>query len=191
MKTFALTLLLALSLPVLAKVGEVVPQDILPKTWIVGTAPQTWPTDQIYLFECWASWCKPCLSAIPHMEEMWQQVKGEGFRFVGVNVGDRKTPEELKEFLSRQPVPPTYAMSIDEGNRFANAMGVRGIPQAYAVCNGKVIWQGHPASLTVEKVRSWKTTAVAPAVAPEATRPAAPENAPKANRGMRRWLKRN
>ena len=172
MKTLALSLLLALALPVMAAVGGTISQDALPKTWVAGEAPQAWPTDEVWLFECWASWCRPCLAAIPHMEELWQQVKGEGVRFVGVNVGDRKTPEQIKDFLIRQPVPPTYAIAVDDNvSTFARAVGVRGIPAAYAVKGGKVIWQGHPQSLTVEKLRELAKTTVEPDAAPEPPSP--------------------
>ena len=167
MKTLALSLLLALALPVMAAVGGTVSQDVLPTTWLAGEAPKSWPTEEVWLIECWASWCRPCLAAIPHMEELWQQVKGEGIRFVGVNMGDRKTPDQLKTFLERQPVPPTYAIAVDGGDRLARALGVRGIPAAYLVKGGKVIWQGHPQSLTVEKLRELAASTAEPEAAPE------------------------
>ena len=162
MKTLALSLLLALSLPVMAAIGDTISKDVLPKTWVAGEAPQTWPTDELYIFECWATWCRPCLEAIPHMESLWQQVKGDGVHFVGVNVADRKTAEEIQAFMVRQPVPPTYAIAIDSRvSDFARAVGVRGIPMAYAVKGGKVIWQGNPHSLKPAKIRELAKTETA------------------------------
>ncbi|MBQ9693406.1 MAG: TlpA family protein disulfide reductase [Kiritimatiellae bacterium] len=155
MKTFALSLLLALTLPLMAAVGNTVSQDVLPKVWLSGEAPQAWPSDDLWLFECWATWCRPCVAAIPHMEAIWKDVKDESIRIVGVNVGDQKTAEQLKAFLAKQPTPPTYAIAIDGDGCFAEAMGVRGIPTAFVVRKGKVVWQGHPNKLTVGILRKF------------------------------------
>lgn len=150
MKTFALALLCALVLPLLASVGDVVPQEKLPRAWFAGEKPQAWPNDDLWVMECWATWCGPCIRAIPHMEELWKSYKGKNVRFVGVNVERNKNPEQLKEFFSKQRVPPTYAQAHDFDNRFADHLKVIGIPFAVIIRNGKIVWQGHPMSLKPE-----------------------------------------
>lgn len=68
---------------------------------------------------------------------------------------DRKSPEALKEFLKNRPSPLTYTMAVDvDGKRtrekWLAPMDVNGIPHAFAVKNGKLIWRGHPVKLSEE-----------------------------------------
>lgn len=149
MKLYALALLGALTLPLMAAAPVRIPKTLLPTVWVSGSAPQTWPTNEVYLIECWATWCGPCVAAIPHMEELWKQVKGKGVHIIGLNVADRKSPEEIKTFLAKQPTPPTYPNAIDQGGRFADAIGLRSIPKAVAIRNGEVIWVGDPRCINV------------------------------------------
>lgn len=177
MKTFALTLLCALALPLMAAVGDIIPKETLPTVWFEGEQPKAWPNDDVWVFECWATWCGPCIRAIPHMEEMWNKVKNEKIHIVGVNLEENKTPEQLRTFFAQQRVPPTYAMAIDKDNRFARKVNIIGIPHAVAVRSGKIVWQGHPMTLTVEKLRSLTSaTPIAP-VAKPTTKPTC--NCPK------------
>lgn len=76
-------------------------------------------------------------------------------QIIGVNVMDRKSPEALKEFLKNRPSPLTYTMAVDvDGKRtrekWLAPMDVNGIPHAFAVKNGKLIWRGHPVKLSEE-----------------------------------------
>lgn len=126
----------------------------LPKTWASGTPITTWQHDDLYVFEFWATWCGPCLQAIPHMEEMWKEVKGKGIHFIGVNVNRESdfNNQKVMEFIAKQPVKPTYAMVHDTNSSLAKRHKINGIPNALIVQNGKIIWRGHPASLTADKL---------------------------------------
>jgi thiol-disulfide isomerase/thioredoxin len=147
MKTFLIAVVCALALPLMAAVGDVIPQEKLPVVWFAGEQPQAWPNDDLWIFECWATWCGPCIRAIPHMEELWKTYQSKGVKMVGVNVERNKSQAQLKEFFSKQRVPPTYNQAHDFDNRFADQLKIIGIPFAVAVRNGKIVWQGHPMSL--------------------------------------------
>ena len=128
----------------------------LPEVWLQGTPVKEWEKDKVYIFEFWATWCGPCLAAMPHMEQLHQAFKDNpGMQIIGVNVMDRKSPEALKEFLKNRPSPLTYTMAVDvDGKRtrekWLAPMDVNGIPHAFAVKNGKLIWRGHPVKLSEE-----------------------------------------
>ena len=80
--------------------------DGLPDVWIQGTPVKEWEKDKVYIFEFWATWCGPCLAAMPHMEQLHQAFKNNPhMQVIGVNVMDRKSPESLKEFLRNRPSP--------------------------------------------------------------------------------------
>lgn len=128
----------------------------LPEVWLQGTPVKEWEKDKVYIFEFWATWCGPCLAAMPHMEQLHQAFKDNPrMQIVGVNVMDRKSPEALKEFLKNRPSPLTYTMAVDvDGKKtkekWLTPLEVNGIPHAFAVKNGQLIWRGHPAKLSEE-----------------------------------------
>ena len=134
--------------------GEILPVEALPKVWLRGNAPQAWAEDELYVLECWATWCGPCIRAMPHMEALWQTVKDEGIQIIGINVSDRLNDERLRDFLAKQSVPPTYPMAVDREGVLKQRLKFQGIPYACAVRQGEIVWQGHPASLTAERLRA-------------------------------------
>lgn len=130
--------------------------DGLPEVWLQGTPVKEWEKDKVYIFEFWATWCGPCLAAMPHMEQLHQAFKDNPrMQIIGVNVMDRKSPESLKEFLKNRPAPLTYTMAVDvDGKKtrekWLAPLNVDGIPHAFAVRNGQLIWRGHPGKLSEE-----------------------------------------
>lgn len=147
--------LLALASTLFGAVGDSLPVEALPKTVIQGSSIAAWEPETVYLFECWATWCGPCLNAMPHLEQMWQEVKNEKIRVVGLNVHDRRTAPELKEFLATfRRGPITYSNLLAEGEELPKQLGIVGIPYAFVVRNGVIVWDGHPMRLTVEDLRA-------------------------------------
>ncbi len=136
--------------------AESLPIEALPADFLRGERPAAWPEDEVTVVECWARWCGPCVRAMPHLEELHQELKDEGVHIIGLNVWDRGTDAEILDFLSKQPTPPTYAIAIDRAGALPKRLGVKGIPHAIVVREGEIVWQGHPASLTVEKLRAWR-----------------------------------
>jgi len=56
-------------------------------------------------------------------------------------------------FLSEQKV--TYPIAKEQGDSMSKAYGVKGIPAAAVVKDGKVVWRGHPAKLTDDMIKGW------------------------------------
>lgn len=132
----------------------------LPEVWLQGTPVKEWEKDKVYIFEFWATWCGPCLAAMPHMEQLHQAFKDNPrMQIIGVNVMDRKTPEALKEFIKNRPTPLNYTMAVDvDGKKtrekWLEPLKVNGIPHAFAVKNGRLIWRGHPAQLSEKTMQA-------------------------------------
>lgn len=152
--------------------GEAFPVSALPTTWVSGERPATWAKGELTVVECWASWCGPCMRAIPHMEALWQTLKGERVRVIGVNVGERRTPEDIRALLAKQPTPPTYAIAADHADCLRKRLGFKGIPFAFVVREGEIVWRGHPARLTVDDLRALRDVAPKVAIPPTSLSPA-------------------
>lgn len=136
-------------------VGDALPAEALPATVIQGEAVPAWEPGTTYLFECWATWCGPCISAMPHLEAIWQEVKDEKIRVIGLNLRENRSAAELRTFLEtlrRGPVTYTNLQITDDA--LPKRLGIVGIPYAFAVRNGIIVWDGHPMRLTVEDLRA-------------------------------------
>lgn len=171
-----------------ATAPNTLPLDGLPNLWLQGDPITEWEKDKVYIFEFWATWCGPCVAAMPHMEDLHHGILKEKLnaQIIGVNVSDRTPPERLKKFLAKQSVPPTYTIAVDTAKtaeqHWLRAQKVIGIPYAFALKNGKIIWRGHPQSLSGELISQMTHPDF---VAPQARTPKTDEEAPEVRRRAR------
>jgi thiol-disulfide isomerase/thioredoxin len=138
------------------KVGDPAPAT-RPETMLQGEALKDFQKGEVYVFECWASWCGPCIAAIPHLNELHKQMGKKGVVITGVNVWeserDAASAQRAKDFLKAQGDKMSYRVALG-GKAFIKdwleAAEVNGIPHAFVVADGKIAWTGHPAQLTAE-----------------------------------------
>ena len=100
------------------------------------------------IVEFWATWCPPCRSSIPHLNEIYAKYKDKGLQIVGITDEDRA---KIKKF--EKEVPIEYAVGLDANGKYAKPFGIKGIPHAVLVDKtGKVVWEGHPMSLKESQI---------------------------------------
>lgn len=95
----------------------------------------------VVLLDFWATWCSPCLAAIPKLNALLRKYKEQGLVIVGVTefqgAGDGRpmTPAEelafLRQFKSRYKVAYPYAVSDKEDN--GRNFGVSSLPTAVLI----------------------------------------------------------
>jgi thiol-disulfide isomerase/thioredoxin len=138
------------------KVGDPAPAT-RPETMVQGETVKDFQKGEVYVFECWASWCGPCVAAIPHLNQLHKQMGKKGVIITGVNVWeserDAASAQRAKDFLKAQGDKMSYRVALG-GKAFIKdwleAAEVNGIPHAFVVAEGKIAWTGHPAQLTAE-----------------------------------------
>ena len=154
------------------KVGDPAPAT-RPATMLQGEAVKDFKKGEVYVFECWASWCGPCVAAIPHLNELHKQMGKKGVVITGVNVWeserDAASAQRAKDFLQAQGSKMSYRVALG-GKAFIKdwleAAEVNGIPHAFVVAEGKIAWTGHPAQLTAEMLGDILTGTPLAAAAP-------------------------
>ena len=154
------------------KVGDPAPAT-RPATMLQGEAVKDFKKGEVYVFECWASWCGPCIAAIPHLNELHKQMGKKGVVITGVNVWeaerDAASAQRAKDFLKAQGDKMSYRVAVG-GKAFIKdwleAAEVNGIPHAFVVADGKIAWTGHPAQLTAEMLGDILTGTPLAAAAP-------------------------
>ena len=63
------------------------------------------------------------------------------------------TDDGVAEFIKENNL--TYPVAKEQDGSLSSRFGVRGIPAAAVVQNGKVVWRGHPARLTDQMIEGW------------------------------------
>jgi thiol-disulfide isomerase/thioredoxin len=58
---------------------------------------------KVVLIDVWATWCGPCVAAIPHEKKLVERFKGRPFTILGIS-GDR-TRDDLQSFLNKNKLP--------------------------------------------------------------------------------------
>ena len=139
------------------KVGDAVSLAALQEAeWIQGKAPETWEDGKLYLIECWATWCGPCVASIPHVEELHEKFADQGLRVIAMNVWEDGR-EKVAKFVEDKGDGMSYDVAYTgRGGAFEKEWllpgGVKGIPHAFLVQGGKVIVTGHPAGFSNEVI---------------------------------------
>lgn len=125
---------------------------------IQGTIAENWEPGKLYLLECWATWCGPCIAAIPHVNELHEKYHDKGLRVIGMNVwedGEEKVAAFVKKKGKGMSYPVVY---VGKGGSFETeclkAAGVTGIPTAFLIRDGKFLLKTHPSQLTDEVIQS-------------------------------------
>ena len=153
-KTIACLLLAATASPAFAqKPGDAVTPDVFRKLdWIKGEAPKEWEPGKVYILECWATWCGPCVAAIPHVDGLYDKYSSKGLRVIGVNVWE-DGKEKVADFVAEKGDGMSYPVAYTgKGGAFETEWlkpaEVKGIPHAFVVKDGKVLLAAHPVQLT-------------------------------------------
>jgi thiol-disulfide isomerase/thioredoxin len=99
---------------------------------------------KVTVVEFWATWCPPCRTAIPHLNEIYHGCRGKGVEFVGVT---SEPEDKVRAFIAELGDKFTYPVALDASRAVSGAYPSAGIPNAYVVGkDGKVAWSGHPMS---------------------------------------------
>jgi uncharacterized protein (TIGR03435 family) len=155
MKTKSLLILLSILLSVAyaqdksvpMKVGAAAPPlhlDVLLQA--PRAKPVTWDAlkGNVVVIEFWATWCGPCRTALPHLNELAAKYQNKPVRFISI------TDEEewkVKAFLSVNPT--TGWVGIDREGSLYKAFGFKTIPQTILVDQkGRVAAFMQPSELT-------------------------------------------
>lgn len=99
---------------------------------------------RVLLIDFWATWCKPCLAAMPELDKLHAELGPRGFAVVGVSIDEEVS--KVEKLLRKRPV--SYPILLDTAPEPAwAAYGVRIIPAAFLVDRtGSIVaqWTGAP-----------------------------------------------
>ena len=82
----------------------------------------------VVLIEFWASWCRPCVEALPHIQKLHEELNEKGLVVLGIN---SEPAEVARRFV--QDNGYTFRTLIDEGKTAWGPYNVQGIPTTLVV----------------------------------------------------------
>lgn len=93
---------------------------------------------KVVLLDFWATWCAPCIKAMPDLQKLHDKYDGKGFAVVGVSI-DEDGMKAVGPFLARRKF--TYPMLLDQ-NETWQKFGVRAVPAMFLLDrNGRIVQQ--------------------------------------------------
>lgn len=154
--------------------------------WVQGESIETFEPGTVTVVEMWATWCGPCIPAVPHLDKLYREYTAQGvkLRVVGMNILDQEPGEaasalegRIRKFIADRKGQMTYTVGYDrEGKMVETWMEPakrQGIPSSFVVDQeGRVAWIGHPMTIDepLKKIiaKEWDLTAARAAYSAEA-----------------------
>lgn len=107
------------------------------------TPPVEIKAEGVVIVELWATWCGPCIDAMPHLSALAEHYKGQ----VAVAAISDERARVVGRFLDQRD-GFAFSTGADPSGattrRFQAIDNAGGIPRTYIIDDGEVVWSGHP-----------------------------------------------
>ena len=105
---------------------------------------------KVVLIDFWATWCKPCVDAMPHISKLAKEFGDKGFTVLGVSIDEE--PNKVAPFVKKRKIE--YPIVLDDKKTPSwQSFKVSGIPALFLVDReGQIIaqWRGKIKASDVE-----------------------------------------
>jgi thiol-disulfide isomerase/thioredoxin len=101
---------------------------------------------QVVMINFWASWCGPCRTEMPILEDIYKKYKPMGFTMLAVNVEPDTAAAEA--WLAKLSKPVTFPVAFDTDSKVSKLYKVPGMPTTVFVDrkgNVRVLHKGYKA----------------------------------------------
>lgn len=129
------------------QVGEKAP-EIYVSHWIKNEPADKSLSNKYIVLEFWATWCGPCIDAVPHMNELQKEFAQEDLYFISMSYEPVAKIEKTLKRVDFHSIVTTDTSETTQRN-FGDGEGkVASYPMAVLIDNGGIIrWKGNPRDL--------------------------------------------
>ena len=97
---------------------------------------------KLVLVDFWATWCVPCVKALPEMQKLHGKYAAKNFTVIGISL-DEEGAKKVVPFLAKSKVKLTYPILL-HGETIWQEWGVKSVPSVLQVKDGQILkhWSG-------------------------------------------------
>ena len=83
------------------------------------------------VLDVWATWCKPCLAAVPEMDTLWRTYRERGLTVIGVSEDGSRNRSKVLPFATRVGI--SYPIVLDADESLQRRFQVRALPTSVLI----------------------------------------------------------
>jgi len=87
--------------------------------------------EKLTLVDFWATWCKPCIQAIPKLNKIYNEYRDKGVEIVGINADSPRNSAKVKPFAKTYKI--SYPILRDPNNEITTEFNVTAFPTLYII----------------------------------------------------------
>ena len=122
--------------------------------WLQNRPADTSFSGKFKVLEFWATWCRPCLEAVPHLNKLQRQFADSNIVFLSVT---HQSPEETAKTLQKYQFE---TIVVSDRSRRVHTMlrisykGTMALPRTVILdAHNRILWYGSPRTLTEKLLR--------------------------------------
>lgn len=124
--------------------------------WIKNTPADKTLTHKFIVLEFWATWCKPCLEYVPHLNELQKKYKQDNLLFLSISDEKEARISKILEKINFETIVVTdTSKTTFENYKSLEYNDVMRPTTVLIDDKGKVKWVGYPKLLTEKVLQSF------------------------------------
>jgi thiol-disulfide isomerase/thioredoxin len=136
------------------KIGDQAP-PLKEVKWLKGEPIDGLVKGQVHVIDFWATWCGPCIQAMPHLDELQEKHKQQGLVVVAITSADENNPvDQIKQFVEGRGKDFGFRFAMCEteamNKAYMEAAQQQAIPCSFVIDqNGKLAFIGLPSDVDI------------------------------------------
>ncbi|MGR3810061.1 TlpA family protein disulfide reductase [Jiulongibacter sp. NS-SX5] len=95
--------------------------------------------EKLTLIDFWATWCKPCMKAIPELKKIYSEYQKEGVEIIGISCDGPRSVSKVSPLSKSLGIE--YPVLIDIDAEIKNDLNLSAFPSLIFVDNnGEIVW---------------------------------------------------
>ena len=95
--------------------------------------------EKLTLIDFWATWCKPCIKAIPELNKLYRNYSSKGVNLIGINCDGPRSIAKVAPMTKTLQIE--YPVLLDMNTQLMNELNLSAYPTLLIVnSTGKVVW---------------------------------------------------
>ena len=124
--------------------------------WIKNTPADKTLTHKFIVLEFWATWCKPCLEYVPHLNELQKKYKQDNLLFLNISDEKEARISKILEKINFETIVVTdTSKTTFENYKSLEYNDVMRPTTVLIDDQGKIKWVGYPKLLTEKVLQSF------------------------------------